>query len=354
MGTPVFPAKAVGDRLRAASPVQAKPPTSQTNSQNGNKNAALATPVKVVSQDAIVASPGSRKPRRKAEWHSIQQFETTSRIYAIALSPTEPILVSSTGNVLKLWDLEKGQPLRTLTGHLDIVPAIALSPNGKLLVSGSADKLVVLWELPTGRKLANLSLHSDTVLALALSPTEQLLASSSFYDPICLYDLANRQKRYTLTGHTARVDAIAFSPDGTLLASGGGDLAIKLWDVQTGKELRTLESHAYPISALVFSPDGTTLASGSWDGTVKLWNLKTRRHRTLELDCGRVNHLAWSTDGKKLAIAADTLQLWTLSSGKKLHLPATSEPAISLIFGQSDQTLISASGDRIIQVWQLS
>jgi len=301
------------------------------------------------------APPPEPKSRRKVlpSWHCTHTFEAMGRIYAIALSPTEPILASAIGNTIKLWDLDTLQPLRTLTGHLDIIPAIVISPDGNLLISGSADKAITFWEIATGRRLANLPLHADTVLALAVSPVEKLLASSSFYDPITLWDMALAHKRHGLLGHSARIDALAFSPDGTVLASGSGDMTIKLWDTNTGAEIRTLAGHAHQISSLAFSPDGNTLASASWDGTVKLWNLKTRRQgRMLEVS-GRVNGVAWSADGKKLAIASDSLQIWTPASRKPNPLLLGHTDAVSaVIFGRDDYTLMSASGDRTIKLWR--
>ncbi|MDX2243444.1 MAG: protein kinase [Leptolyngbyaceae cyanobacterium bins.302] len=316
------------------------------------------------------------KSRRRLtpSWKWIQTFERPARIYALALNPTAPILASTSGNTIKLWDLETLQPLRTLTGHLDIIPAIAFTPDGKVLISGSADKAIAFWDVHTGRRLSNLALHSDTVLALAVSADGQLLASSSFYDPIILWDLSNGYKRHSLTGHLNRVDALAFSPmpvrddhddlpllshldngeaQTSLLASGSGDLTIKLWDGEQGNELRTLDGHTHQISALAFSPDRATLASASWDGTVKLWNLKSRRHRTLDVNSGRVNSIAFSSDGKKIAIASDILQLWNLPSGKRTTLePGHADPVSSVLFGQDDRTLISASFDRTIKVWR--
>jgi WD40 repeat protein len=304
------------------------------------------------------------KNRRRSQpsWQCVHTFESPGRIQAIALSPTAPILASSSGNLIKLWDLENLQPIRTLTGHLDIIPALAISPDGKLLISGSADKTIHLWEVQTGKRLSSLRIHSDTVLALAISPNGQLLASSSFYDPIILWDLNHWQKRHAFSGHSARIDTLTFSPlspedamaSEGILASGSSDMTIKLWDIARGEEIRTLEGHTHQITDLAFSPDGNTLVSGSWDGTVKFWNLKTRRQgRSLEPESGHINAIALSSDGKKLIVASDTLQIWPFPSGKKvISLESHSEAISTATFGNDNQTLISGSLDRSLKIWK--
>lgn len=378
--------------VRLSAPVEAQPPTPAASPFSPPSSPPVVQPSFQIARRPPVVTPAvpsqnpiqfdhppiELKSRRRSlpSWQCIQTFESPTRIYALALSPTAPILASTSGNTIKLWDLDTLQPIGTLSGHLDIIPAIAFAPDGKVLVSGSADKTICFWDVSTGRRLSSLSLHSDTVLALALSADGQYLASSSFYDPITLWDFSNGSKRHPLSGHTQRVDALAFRPapvmlkdieqelpllsslsqgefSPPLLASGSSDRTIKLWHVESGTEMRTLEGHTHSISALTFSPDGTTLASASWDGTVKLWNLKTRRHRTLAVESGRVNGVAFSSDGKRLAIASDCLQLWNLPSGKRLVLePGHTDAVIHVVLGHNDRSLISAGSDRTIKLWR--
>ena len=307
--------------------------------------------------------------QKDEEWRCVQTFPVGGKVYAIALSPALPLLVSSSGANLRLWNCQTGQMIRSLSGHLDLVLALAITPNGKLLISGSADKSLKFWELPSGKRLASLTLHSDTVLALSLSADGATLVSSSLYDPLVLLDITTGQEQGRLQGHCSRVDAIAFSPDSQILASGDGEGRIKLWHPQTLQEIKHLQAHAQAVTSLAFSPDGKTLASSSQDGSVKLWSTQTYRTKRLIEIGNPIQRVAFSHDGRTLIIAAQNLQLWNPRTGKPqliLEQPAPVATgfcyqaggaiAVATADPQTANTLcdrlVSVGNDRVIYLWE--
>jgi len=111
-------------------------------------------------------------------------------VWSVAFTPDGKILASTAGNKVKLWDVETGRELRTLTGHTDRVWSLAFSPDGKILASASSDNTVRLWDPATGGELR------------------------------------------TLIGHTDVVGSVAFSPDGKSIVSGSNDGTIRVWGVR--------------------------------------------------------------------------------------------------------------------------
>jgi hypothetical protein len=116
------------------------------------------------------------------------------------------------------------------------------------------------------------------VWALAFSPDGRFVATGSESGAARLWNVETGELHAALQGHTAMIYAVAFSPDGGTIATGSDDQTVRLWDAVTGQERITLKGFQSWLRAVTFSPDGNTLAAGSIDGRVCLW----RANRTAE------------------------------------------------------------------------
>ncbi len=119
------------------------------------------------------------------------------------------------------------------TNHTERVNAIAWSPNGKYIASGSADQMVQVIEALTGKRVA------------------------------------------TLTGHTGAVQTLAWSPDSSRIASGSQDMTVRVWNATTGANVLTYKEHTGAVYGVAWSPDGTYLAFGDAFGKVQVWQPAT-------------------------------------------------------------------------------
>src|SRR3954464_4275482 len=116
--------------------------------------------------------------------------------------------------------------------------------------------------------------HGGPVRALAISPDGKRVVSGSFDTSAILWSLATESADQVLRFHSDAVNAVMFLPDGRI-ATAGADARIAIWTAGRQQPDQVLEGHRAPISGLAVSPDGSTLASASWDSTVRLWSFQS-------------------------------------------------------------------------------
>ncbi len=250
------------------------------------------------------------------------------------------------------------------TGHAEKIEAIAYSPDGRYIATGSSDRTIKIWEAATGRELRALN-SSNTggittqIKALAYSPDGRVLASSGNDGKLRLWDTASGQERAVINGHAKTVQALAFSPDGRWLASGGTeDQAVKIWEVATQRELHTLSGHRAWITALAFSPNGQTLVSGDVTGVLKIWEASTgSRLHSLNAHKDRIRSLAFSADGERLASGGNdaAVHIWQTRAGQlQKSLPPQAAPIVAVAFANNSQQLLLCANDHTIKRFDIA
>jgi hypothetical protein len=129
-------------------------------------------------------------------------------------------------------------PVRAvLRGHDDGVLAIAWSPDGRRLATGSSDRTVRIWDTSSGSELAVLRGHGDWVRAVVWSPDGRRLATASSDRTVRIWDTHGCSELAVLHAHDAEVWGVVWSPDGLRLATASRDSTARIWDVATSCEL---------------------------------------------------------------------------------------------------------------------
>ena len=243
----------------------------------------------------------------------------TKRVTAVAWSPDGKRIASgSLDKTVQVWGAVAEEHLQTIIyhGHTDEVHAVTWSPDSKRIASGSADKTVQVWNAATGDRASTYHGHTDTVTSVAWSPDGAYIASSSVDGTVRVWDVSSGKISNAYHEHSDSVNAIGWSPDGKRLASGSSDKTVQIWDALTGNHAYTYRGHTNTVSCLSWSPDGSRIASGSWDKTVQVWNAATgSRYYTYNgynVQAAKYNtgkgvlpdlifFVAWSHNGKRIA-----------------------------------------------------
>lgn len=239
---------------------------------------------------------------------------------------------------VRLFNVKDGSLIRTIQGHRDAIYAAELSPDGKLLATGSYDQKVKLWNVATGEAVRTLHGHNDAVYDVAFHPNGQMLASASGDRTVKLWNVATGERLDTLNQPEKEQYAVAFSSDGKRIVAGGVDKRIRVWDITAGGKEGTNPiaysrfAHEGGILKLAFSPDGKVLVSSAEDRRIKLWETQSfTQLKVLETQPDWPQAIAISQDSGSLLVGRLNGSLATYSianagAGLVTSTPLTGDP----------------------------
>jgi WD40 repeat protein len=288
----------------------------------------------------------------------------SERIRAMALSPDGKRIVSGgDDNMLRLWDVSTGQLVgRPLSGHTDLISSVAFSPDGKRIVSGSRDTTLRLWNASDGQPIGPpLDGHGGEISSVAFNRDGNRIVSGSWDKTLRLWDAkTGKPIGEPLSGHMDWISSVAFSPDGNRIVSGSRDTTLRLWDAKTGKPIgEPLSGHMHLVWSIAFSPNGMQIVSGSEDKTLRLWDASGQPIGTpLSGHTKGVLSVAFSPDGKRIVSGSEdkTLRLWDASSRQPIGAPLTGHTnSISgVAFSPDGKQIVSGSEDKTLRLWDFS
>ena len=260
----------------------------------------------------------------------------------------------------RLWEVSSGQLVRTFTGPTHPVSSVALSPHGTLLAAGTHEPSIRLWRVSDGSLLQgpiNVGKLGETSGYVAFSPDGKVLATSAEDNLVRLFAVADGQPLRALRGHTHYVLDLAFSPDGKVLATGGADGTVRIWSVSQGEPLQVLRGGA---GTLAFTRDGTLLASSAGAGRICVWRTSDWNLIQRIWYGNPVGDLAFSPDGKLLAVCGTSdvlgsvsLSLWSVADGKKVQeLVHERVEAHAVAFAPAEALLAAGCTDGTIRLFR--
>jgi len=290
------------------------------------------------------------------------------------------------------------QLLRTLTGHTRPVTSVAVTPDGKQVISGSWDNTLKVWDLETGKELFPLRGHTRPVTSVAVTPDGKLAISGSWDKTLRVWDLETRKELSIITLKVPNrmgllklictlikipflgkvvwliftflrlgwVNALLVTPDGkqVILALGGffclfRDSNLKVWNLEKGETVFPLKGHTDWVTMLAAIPNSKWVISDSWEKTLKVLNLEPGQ------ELFSLKFTAYSTWVKAVAVTPDgnrmisgswdkTLKIWNLKLEKEIFHRAGHAAGVNTVAVIPDgKRVISGSVDNTLKVWNL-
>ncbi len=238
-------------------------------------------------------------------------------VTAVAFSPDGRFLASGSYGQVAVWDLAAGKPAKVLHNVLGAVNDLRFRPDGKVLaVAGgqpSAKGDLRLYQTSDWKLLGVLRGHDDVVFSISFSPDGKQLASASFDHLLGVWDVEQLKLVKTFKAHSDFVYAVAFAPNGQQLYSASKDRTVQVTDLASGKSVFTFSGMDQDVMAVAASPDGKSVVSSGFEAGIYWWNPQTGERVKVQGGHGvAVHELAFSKDGKKLISAgADrTVRIW--------------------------------------------
>ncbi|MEP6672616.1 MAG: c-type cytochrome domain-containing protein [Chthoniobacter sp.] len=201
----------------------------------------------------------------------------TDRVNAVAFSPDGKQLATgsgepSRGGELKLWDIGTGQLVRDFPRvHSDAVLSLEFSPDGKLLASGAADKMARVTELATGKTVRNFEGHTHHVLGVSWSADGRTLATAGADGMVKVWDFTTGDRKKNIEGYDKEVTAVRFVGTTANVVTSSGDNKVRLVGLD-GKEVRVFPEVADFMESAAVSADGKLVVAGGQDSVLRVWN----------------------------------------------------------------------------------
>ncbi|XP_065435427.1 kinesin-like protein KIF21B isoform X3 [Chrysemys picta bellii] len=209
---------------------------------------------------------------------TIASVQGEHQINQIALNPTGTMLYAAAGNSVRIWELNRLQPIGKLTGHIRPVMCLTVNQtasNHDLVVTGSKDHYVKMFEIADS-VVGNVGPthnfeppHYDGIECLVIQG--DVLFSGSGDNGIKKWDLEQQELLQEIPkAHKDWVCALAFVPGRPMLLSACRGGVVKVWNVENFTPVGEIKGHDSPINAICTNSKHIFTASS--DLTVKLWS----------------------------------------------------------------------------------
>ncbi|OCT51307.1 putative WD repeat-containing protein [Cladophialophora carrionii] len=291
--------------------------------------------VAISSDDRMLAtaSQGSLKIWNTKTQTCLRTLDCGHALSLTFLPGDKIVVVGTREGTLEVFDIAASILLDTIDAHERDIWSLQVSPDGKSLVTGSADKSAKFWQfkviqeevLGTTRKTSKLSLvHTrtlkvaDDILSVCFSPDERLLAVSTLDSTVKVFFVDTLKLFLTLYGHKLPVLSMDVSYDSKLIVTSSADKNVRVWGLDFGDCHKAFFAHNDSILAVKFVPtnnegNGHHFFSASKDRVIKYYDAdKFEQIQKLDGHKGEIWAMAVAHSGEFLVTASHdkSIRLW--------------------------------------------
>jgi len=251
-------------------------------------------------------------------------------------------------------DLATGKPVVLNLQKGDSLSDASFSPDGRRLVTASADKTARVWDTTTGEPVSPALEHSDPVIRAQWNRDGNRVITVS-NDKARVWDAATGKPVSPPLKHGDKISWASFSPDGRRVVTASADNTAQVWDVETGTKVGQPLKHDNDLTLAEFSPDGSRVLTASRDNTARLWDPITGQPHSPPLrHTGPVMYAAFSPDGRRVVTASDdhTASVWDVVTGEPSVSPMRNSDSVArAVFSPDGRHVATASFDHTAKVW---
>jgi serine/threonine protein kinase len=244
----------------------------------------------------------------------------------------------------------------SFSGHQGHVYSLAISKEGKYLLSGGSDETIHLWEIASRRTLRTFANKGGAITAVGLSPDGRFAVTSAarlFDDAnqIDLWEVSSGKFLGKLKGMKTPIQCLAFSSDSRKLAAGSEDGAVCVWSLDGKTPTLRLPGHKTNVTAIAFMNSEDRLLTACRDGTLALWELSPANLRgTMQGTVGPIRSMAIA--GNRVALAGDQLRL-RHGDGSFVSFVGYRGIMNSVVFSPGRRHLLAGGADGTPRLWAI-
>jgi WD40 repeat protein/predicted Ser/Thr protein kinase len=311
---------------------------------------------RILSEDRVVtaADDGTVRLHDLTTGHSRILAQHARAITSLDIHADKVVSAALDGTML-VSSLEGSAAPLPLPAHDDMTWAVAFTPDGQQVASGSFDTTARLTRAD-GRGVARVFVgHRLSLSRAVIDHSGRWLATCSYDTTIRLWDLEQVLLEIPLIGHSGKVLSVELDHGGDKIATGSHDGGVRIWDSRDGTAIATLAAGTHDVvNHAVFDPTGEIVGVARMGKVAELWQLDTRERRALLGHTEGVWRVGFDPAGRRIASASfdGSARIWSVADAVELAvLQGHTDKVTGVDFSPDGERITTASYDGTVRVW---